>query len=118
MKEDDIWKYKEKILKTKRKLKRYFNEKNHYDRILEHIKMVKSYDELCNHPFSIMYGFERLKYFKDEYYSFNLGKNKGVIRLIFKIDRENNVVILKFISMDHYNDFKRKRGGGDNYVKS
>ena len=101
-----------------KKLKRYFNEKNHYDRILEHIKTVKSYDELCNHPFSIMYGFERLKYFKDEYYSFNLGKNKGVIRLIFKIDRENNVVILKFISMDHYNDFKRKRGGGDNYVKS
>ena len=65
-----------------------------------------------------MYGFERLKYFKDEYYSFNLGKNKGVIRLIFKIDREYNAVILKFISMDHYNDFKRKRCGGDNYVKS
>ena len=57
-----------------------------------------------------MYGFERLKHFKDEYCSFNLGKNKGVIRLIFKVDKVNNVVILEHISMEHYTDFKRKKG--------
>ena len=50
------------------------------------------------------------KYFNDEYYSFNLSKKGGVIRLIFKIDTVNNVVILKFISMNHYADFKRKKG--------
>lgn len=50
------------------------------------------------------------KYFNDEYYSFNLSKKGGVIRLIFKIDTVNNVVILKFISMNHYANFKRKKG--------
>lgn len=79
-----------------KKLKRHFNEKNNYDKILMHIRSVQTYEELCVHPFSIMYGFERLKYFKDEYYSFNLGKNKGVIRLICKLE--------------HYIDFKRKKG--------
>lgn len=62
---------------------------------------------LFNHLFSIMYGFERLKYFNGEFYSFNLGKKGGVIRLIFRIDKENNAVILEFISMNHYEDFKR-----------
>ncbi len=41
-----------------------------------HIRTVNTYKELCIHPFSIMYGFERLK----------------------------------FISMNHYADFKRKKG--------
>ena len=41
-----------------------------------HIRIVNTYKELCIHPFSIMYGFERLKYFEDEYYSFNLNKKK------------------------------------------
>ena len=93
-----------------KKLKKYFNEKNNYEKILIHIRMVNNYRELCMHPFSIMYGFEKLKYFDDEYYSFNLGKKGGVIRLIFKIDKVNNAVILKFISMSHYDDFKRKNG--------
>ena len=41
------------------------------------------------------------------YYSFNLCKKGGVIRLIFTIDEYNNIVNLIFISMNHYEDFKR-----------
>lgn len=101
---------REDFKNEEKKLKKYFNEKNNYEKIIMHIRTVNTYKELYNHPFSIMYGFERLKYFEDEYYSFNLGKNGGVIRLIFKIDKVNNAVILKFISMHHYDDFKRKKG--------
>ena len=101
---------REDFKNEEKKLKRHFNEKNNYDKILMHIRSFETYEELCSHPFSIMYGFERLKHFKDEYCSFNLGKNKGVIRLIFKVDKVNNVVILEHISMEHYTDFKRKKG--------
>ena len=101
---------REKFKGEEKKLKKYFNERNNFAKIISHIKNVKNYEELCSHPFSIMYGFEKLKYFKDEYYSFNLGKNGGVIRLIFKVDKVNNAIILVYISMEHYSDFKRKRG--------
>ena len=101
---------REDFKNEEKKLKKYFNEKNNYEKIIMHIRTVNTYKELCIHPFSIMYGFERLKYFDDEYYSFNLSKKGGVIRLIFKIDTVNNVVILKFISMNYYADFKRKKG--------
>lgn len=97
--------------KEEKKLKKYSKEKDNYEKILKHIKNCNSYEEFCNHPFSFMYGLEKLKYFKDEYYSFNLSKNKGVIRLIFKIDQENNMIILEFISMEHYEDFKRRIKG-------
>lgn len=93
-----------------KKLKKYFNEKDNYEKLIRHIRNINSYAELCVHPFSSMFGFERLKYFDDEYYSFNLGKKGGVIRLIFKIDKVNNAVILEYISMKHYEDFKRKKG--------
>lgn len=40
--------------------------------------------------------------------SFNLCKNGGTIRLIFTVNKDKNLVIIKYISMDHYKDFKRK----------
>ena len=52
------------------------------------------------------YHFERLKYDKNDFYSFNLCKNGGKIRLIVK-PNENNIIelYLAFISYDHYQDF-------------
>lgn len=55
-----------------------------------------------------MYGFEPLKHEMRGYYSFNLCKVGGVIRLVFTIDVKNNSVNLEYISMNHYKDFKEK----------
>ena len=99
---------REDFKNEKKKLKKHKKEWENYEKIIIHIRNVKNYNELSIHPFSIMYGFEKLKHFEDEFYSFNLQKNKGVIRLIFNIDKKSNTVILKYISVKHYEDFKRK----------
>jgi len=90
-----------------KKLKRYNNEQKMLDKIIIHLKMCKNFKELESNPISKMYGFERLKYSLSDYYSFRLEKG-GVIRLIISVDEENNIIKIEFISMDHYNDFKRK----------
>lgn len=91
-----------------KKLKRYAKEKEVYNNVINHIKLCRNFDELQYSPISLMYGFEQLKYQCNEYYSFNLNKNKGVIRLIISKNEDVNVINLEFISMDHYNDFKRR----------
>lgn len=57
-----------------------------------------------------MYGFERLKHDKSDYYSFNPKKNGGRIRLIVK-PKDNNTVelFLILISYEHYEDFDPKK---------
>ena len=47
------------------------------------------------------------------YYSFNLCKNGCMIRLICRIEKEKNLVILEYITMNHYEDFKRIKKGCD-----
>ena len=32
------------------------------------------------------------------------------VNIYFKVDKVNNTIILVYISMEHYSDFKRKRG--------
>ena len=76
-------------------------------------KESSSYDELVINPFSKMYGFEILRYDMSGYYSFNLCKNGGMIRLICRIEKEKNLVILEYITMNHYEDFKRMKKGCD-----
>jgi hypothetical protein len=56
-----------------------------------------------------MYGFEPLKYELNGFYSFNLAKNSGLIRLIIKPDDSNNSIYLVFISYKHYEDFTKER---------
>lgn len=90
-----------------KKLKRYYKEQDNFKKIIFYIKLSNSYKELSSSYISLVYGFEKLKYFSKEYYSFNLSKYSGLIRLICSIDKENDIVKLEFISMDHYNDFKR-----------
>lgn len=77
-----------------KQLKRYNYERQRLEKILNHIRQ-------CN-------SFEALKYNMNGQYSFRLSKNGGVIRLIFTIDEKNNIVKLLNITMNHYQDFKRK----------
>lgn len=95
------------LRKEQKKLKKYFKEQDMLEKILVHIKQCQTYNELCSNPISNMYGFEALKQNLSGYYSFNLCKNGGVIRLICSIDKDNNLVKIEFISMDHYRDFKK-----------
>lgn len=94
--------------KQEKRLKKYPCEQEIYEKIIRHIKQVKSYDELERHVISKLYGFEALKYELSGYYSFNLNKNSGKIRLIVSIDKENGIVEFVYISLEHYEDFKRK----------
>ena len=96
-----------------KKLKRHYKEKEMLEKIILLIKESSSYDELVINPFSKMYGFEILRYDMSGYYSFNLCKNGGMIRLICRIEKEKNLVILEYITMNHYEDFKRMKKGCD-----
>ena len=94
------------LKKEEKKLKRYQNEQKVLERIIKHIKMCNNYKDLKNNPMSLVYGFEELKYELSGYCSFRLEKS-GTIRLIVTIDEANNKVKIEYISMDHYDDFKR-----------
>ena len=98
--------------KEKKKLKNYNEEKLTLEKIVKYIKFCNDYKELKSNPFSKVYGFEELKYELSGYSSFRISKS-GVIRLITKVDEDNNKVIIKFISMEHYEDFKRKLKRGN-----
>lgn len=101
-----------KIIYTKsydkclKKLKKYNYEYNNLNKILKIIREAFDFDELIRIPILHKYHFERLKYDKNDFYSFNLCKNGGKIRLIVK-PNENNIIelYLAFISYDHYQDF-------------
>ena len=90
--------------KQEKKLKNHYKEKERLENFLEHIKSCETIKDLLDNP---IYECERLRETLKGYYSFNLCKKGGVIRLIFTIDEYNNIVNLIFISMNHYEDFKR-----------
>lgn len=94
--------------KEEKKLKKYYNEQQMLEKILVHLKQCSSYEDILNNPISSMYGFEALKHEMTGYYSFNLCKNGGMIRLICSIKKEEKIVKLEYISIRHYEDFKRK----------
>ncbi len=93
---------------SEKNIKKHYNEKNTLDRLKNHIKQAVNFTDLKSNPISIMYGFEQLKYGLNKYYSFNLCKNGGKIRLIFSVDESLNQVSLEYISTNHYIDFKNK----------
>ena len=94
------------LKREEKKLKRYQNEQKMLEKIIKYIKMCNNYNDLRNNPLSRIYGFEELKYNLNSYCSFRLEKG-GVIRLIIRIDEDENIVKIEFISMNHYEDFKR-----------
>lgn len=100
--------YGELYKNSKKNIKKHYSEQDTLDMIINHIKQCINFDELKNNPISIMYGYEQLKYELNNYYSFNLCKKGGKIRLIFSVDESLNQISLEFISIDHYIDFKNK----------
>lgn len=91
-----------------KKLRRYNKEKENLTKIIEFIERNDTFIQLTLHPFAKMYGFERLKHDKNEFYSFNLSKNGGVIRLIV-LPQTDNSIYLVYISFDHYKDFTKEK---------
>ena len=89
-----------------KKLQKHRVEYNNLLKILDIIENTNTFNELLILPQVKMYGFERMKYDKRDFYSFNLCKNGGVIRLIVKPKENNNIEIyLVTISFNHYDDF-------------
>ena len=89
-----------------KKLKKHNNEYNNLDKIIKIIRTAKNFNELKQIPILKKYNFERLKYQYNEFYSLNLNRNGGKIRLIIKPNKDNVVeIFLVFISYDHYDDF-------------
>ena len=101
-----IIKHTKSFDRTFKKLKKHNNEYNNCCKIIEIIENTRTFDDLCNLPQVKMYGFERLKHNLNDYYSFNLCKRGGVIRLIVKpVDNCSIELFLITISYNHYEDF-------------
>ena len=75
-------KYTKSYDRTYKKIKKHTSEAEILERIKQLIENTENFEKLVNNPLAKMYGFERLKYEFNEYYSFNLSKNGSVIRLI------------------------------------
>ena len=102
-----IIEYGDKYKNSYKGIKNKHKEKDTLELIINHIKLCKDFQCLNTHPVSLMYGFEPLKYELNGYYSFNLNKNSGVVRLIVSTD-SNEIFRLEFVSVNHYDDFKNK----------
>jgi hypothetical protein len=85
---------------TIKKLKRHNKENENNKIIIELIKNSTDFLELSLNPISKMYGFEQLRHELNEFYSFNLCKNGGVIRLIIK-PSNLDFIDLVYISYKH-----------------
>lgn len=94
--------------RSEKNIKKHYNEQNTLNKIKNHIKICNSFTDLKNNPISKIYGYESLKHDLSGYYSFNLCKNGGKIRLIFSVNESKNEIILEYISVNHYTDFKNK----------
>ena len=93
-----------------KKLKKHHIEYNNSLKIIDFIENTSNFNELKASPFAKMYGFERLKYQNNKYYSFNPIKKGGVIRIIVRPKENNELEIyLVKISFDHYQDFDSGR---------
>lgn len=90
---------------TIKKLKKYPKELDNLENIKSLIKESINFIELSNNPLATMYSFERLKHKNNDYWSFNLSKHGGVIRLIVKPTENDNIILLAFVSYNHYKDF-------------
>ena len=92
-----------------KKLKKHRKEYSNLLIILDLIENARDFNELCKLPQSKIYKLERLKHEMSNYYSYNLCKNKGKIRLIVKPNDDNSIELyLITISYDHYEDFNPK----------
>ena len=98
--------YGTKYKNSVKSIKNRHSEKKTLNLIINHIKQCDDFQELIRNPISLMFGYESLKYELNGYHSFNLNKNGGKIRLLFSV--QGNHVILEYVSIEHYEDFKNK----------
>lgn len=89
-------------------LKKHINEKNTLEVIKELIENSSNFAELKNNPIAKRYNFERLKHQLNEFWSFYLDKDGGVIRLIVKPNNTDDLYLV-FVSFDHYEDFSKEK---------
>ena len=95
---------------TYKKLKRHLKENSNLNIIKSIFESSTDFNELKNNPLIKLYSFEQLRYQLNEFYSFNLDKSGGIIRLIVKPDEYNpQNIYLIFISYKHYDDFSKER---------
>ena len=85
--------YTKSLNSSLKKLKRHQKEYNNFLKVVSIIENTRDFDELIHLPQVNMYGFERLKHDMNEYYSFNLCKKGGTIRLIVKPSSNNSIEI-------------------------
>ena len=98
--------YSKSYDKCYKNLKKHSKERENLDKLLNDLQNVVDFDALVvNNYFKVHYNFERLKYQNSNFYSFNLSKSGGVIRLIAQ--KLDNDIIMVYISFDHYNDFNK-----------
>ena len=96
--------------KSYKYIKKYNKEYTNLNKIIDIIENTSSFKVLCNLPQVRMYGFERLKHDKKDFYSFNLSKSGGIIRLIVKPLSDDSIeLFLILISYNHYEDFDPKK---------
>ncbi len=89
-----------------KKLKRYRKELANLEDITEKITNHNVFKELQTNPImTTIYEFEPLKHQNSGFWSFNLERNGGVIRLIVMPSTAENEIIFVYVSYDHYNDF-------------
>ena len=100
--------YADSYKNSEKKLKRKHTEQAELEKIKKHIKSCYDFKELKHNEISYLYGFEKLKENLNGFYSFNLCKNRGQVRLLFSVNEELNQVCLEYISVKHYQDFRKK----------
>ena len=92
-----------------KKLKKHHKEYENLLKIIDIVANTNDFYILSNDNYiKVKFKFERLKYNNNEYYSVNLNKNSGMIRLIIKPVNEY-IIELTFISYKHYQDFDKGR---------
>ncbi len=101
--------YTKSYVTTLKKLKKHTEELKNLERIIFLISYSQNISFLINNPLSRIYKLERLKHELNEFYSFNLCKNKGMKRLIVRFIIETNEVELVYISFKYYEDFSKDK---------
>ena len=108
-----ILKFTDNYDKTIKKLKKHEKELDNLNKIIKLLESVNNFNDVVHNPIFSMYGFERLKYEYNSFYSFNLSKNSGTIRLIVKPSDNILELYLVHISYNHYVDFNIEKGDID-----
>ena len=104
--------YSDKYKKDLKKLKRNYEDMKNITKTENLMKQFGSVQDFVEDSFiKTQYDCERKKYDLSGYYGINPNGHSGKLRIIFKINKEENTFYLKGISRDHYEDFKKYRKG-------